>query len=165
MTVSDQVLTAIEKFLTKTPALYRCTEVLPKTYLIPQGSRSWSKEDVFSKEPIRRFALALISNQAFLGSKLTNPFHYQKRDLSEVTVYRDGFPKTGTPFSTDDEKRGYMTTLDALAFDNHGHGTPFSNYTIQFLLVFDLTSTQQASHDFLHPELTSEAVSVELTFF
>ena len=71
MTVSDQGFTAIEKTLTKTPALYRYTEVLPKTYLSPQGCRSWSKEDVFSKEPIRRFARALISNQAFLGSKWT----------------------------------------------------------------------------------------------
>ena len=78
MTVSDHAFTAIEKTLTKTPAIYHYTEVLPKTCLIPQGSRSWSKEDLFSKEPIRRFALALISNQAFLGSKLTNPFHYQK---------------------------------------------------------------------------------------
>ena len=98
MTASDQVFTAIEKTLTKTPALYCNTEVVPKTYLIPQGSRSWSKEDVFSKEPIRGFALALVSNQAFLGSKLTNSFHYQKHDLSQVTVYRNGFPMAGTLF-------------------------------------------------------------------
>ena len=34
MTVSEQVFKAIEKTLTKTPALYRYTEVLPKTFLI-----------------------------------------------------------------------------------------------------------------------------------
>ena len=164
MTVSDQVFTAIEKTLTKTPALYRYTEVWTKICLIPQGSRSWSKDDVFSKEPIRRFALALISNQAFLGSKLTNPFHYQKHDLSEVTVYRNGFPIAGTPLSTDDEKRVYMTTMDALAFGYHGHGIPFSNYTNNFVLVFNLTSTEQASHDFFYPDLTNAAVSVELKF-
>ena len=162
MTVSYQVFAVIEKTLTKTPAIYRYTEVLPKIYLIPQGTRSWSKEDVFSKERIRRFALALISNQAFLGSKLTNPIYYQKHDLSEVTVYRNGFPIAGTPLSTDDEKRVYMTTIDALAFGYHGHGIPFSNYTNHFVLVFGLTSAQQASHIFLYPELTNAAVSVEL---
>ena len=31
-------------------------------------------------------------------------------------------------------------------------------------MVFDLTSTQEASHDFIHPELTNGSVSVELTF-
>ena len=164
MTVSDQVFTAIEKTLTKTPVLYRYTEVLPKTYLIPQGSGSWCEQDVFRKERIRRFALALISNQALLGSKLTNPFHYQTHDLSEVTVYRIGFPIAGTPLSTDDEKRVYMTAMEYFAFSYHGHGIPFSNYTNHFVLVLDLTSTQQASHDFLYPELSNAAVSVERKF-
>ena len=84
--------------------------------------------------------------------------------MSEVTVYRNGFPIAGTPLSADDEKRVYMTTMDALAFDYHGHGISFSNYTNNFVLVFELTSTEQASHDFLYPELTNAAVSVELKF-
>ena len=152
------------KTLTKTAALYRYTEVLPKTHLIPQRSRSWSKEDVFSKEPITRFDLALISDQALIDSKLTNPFHYQKHGLDEVTVYRNGYPIAGTPFSTGDERRGYMTTMDALAFGYHGHAIPFKNYTNHFLLDFDLTSTQQASNDFPYPELTNAAVSLEFKF-
>ena len=102
--MSDQVSTAIEKTLKKTPALYRYTEVLPKTYLVPQRSRSWSKKDVFSKEPIKRFALALISYDSFFGCKLTNPFYYQKHGLIEVTVYRNGYPITGTTLSAEDEK-------------------------------------------------------------
>ena len=31
-------------------------------------------------------------------------------------------------------------------------------------MVFVLTSTQQASHDFVHPELTNCSISVELNF-
>ena len=31
-------------------------------------------------------------------------------------------------------------------------------------MVFDLTSTQQASHDFIHPELTKSSISIELKF-
>ena len=55
-----------------------------------------------------------------------------------------------------------MTTMDALVFEYLGHGIPFSNYKIHLVLVFDLTSTQQAFHDFFYPELTNAAVSVEL---
>ena len=73
-------------------------------------------------------------------------------------------PIAGTPLATDDEKRVYSTTMDALAFGYHGHGILFTNYTNHFVLVFDLTSTQQAFHDFLYPELTNAAVSLELQF-
>ena len=31
-------------------------------------------------------------------------------------------------------------------------------------MVFDLTSTQEATHDFIHPELTKSLLSVELKF-
>ena len=31
-------------------------------------------------------------------------------------------------------------------------------------MVFDLTSTQEATHDFNHPELTKSSISVELNF-
>ena len=33
-----------------------------------------------------------------------------------------------------------------------------------FNRAFDLTSTQEASHDFIHPELTNYSISVDLTF-
>ena len=32
------------------------------------------------------------------------------------------------------------------------------------MMVFDLISTQQASHDFIHPELTNCSISFELKF-
>ena len=49
MTIADHILAATEKTLLKTPALYRYTEVLPRTFLSTTGIRSWSHEDVFSK--------------------------------------------------------------------------------------------------------------------
>ena len=50
MTLAAHVLTAIEKTLLKTLAVYRYTEVLPQTFLATTGIRSWSHEDIFSKE-------------------------------------------------------------------------------------------------------------------
>ena len=77
MTVTDFMLSSIEKTLSKTPAIYNCIEVLPKTFLATTGV-SWRQEDLFAKEPVRRMILAMSSNTAYLGTNRTNPFHYQK---------------------------------------------------------------------------------------
>ena len=97
MTVADHVLTAVEKTLLKTLAVYRYTEVLPQNFLATTGIRSWSHEDHVSKEPVQRMVIAMATNQAYLGTNRTNPFHYQKFNLSQIVVYRNGQPIVGTP--------------------------------------------------------------------
>ena len=164
MTVSDNVYSAIETTVTKTPALYRYTEIIPKTFLISTGVQSWSHEDVFTREPIRRFAIAMATNEAFLGAKSVNPFHFQKFNLNSITVYRNGYPVAGTPLQTENDKKLYLNSLEALAFGQHGHGVPYNDYANHYILVFDLTSTQQASHDYLYPELTNGSISISLRF-
>ena len=84
MTVSEQVFIAIEKTLTKSPALYRYTEVIPKTFLIPTGSRSWSKEDVFSREPIRRFALAFVNIYKHLEKRWSYQYIKKLHDFGDI---------------------------------------------------------------------------------
>ena len=46
----------------------------------------------------------------------------------------------------------------------NGHGIPLSEFQNHYIMVFDLTSTQEATHDFIHPELTNASISVELKF-
>ena len=116
MTIADHVLTSIEKTLLKTPAVYRYTEVLPRTFLATTGIKSWSHEDIFSKEPVRRMVIAMATNQAYLGTNCTNPFHCQKFNLSQIVVYRNGQPIVGTPVSTFFNHRIYFNTLEALNF-------------------------------------------------
>ena len=96
MTVTDFVLSSIEKTLLKTPAIYNYIEVLPRTFLATTGVQSWRQEDVFAKEPVRRMILAMSSNTAYLGTNRTNPFDYQKFQLNEIIVYRNGLPIAGT---------------------------------------------------------------------
>ena len=67
--------------------------------------------------------------------------------------------------STTDNKRIYYNTLEALDFVfNKSHGISLANYHNHYIMAFDLTSTQEASHDFIHPELTNCTISVELKF-
>ena len=125
---------------------------------------SWKHEDVFMEEPIRRLASAMNTNAAFVGNRVQNPFWYQKFDLSEITIYRNGLPIAGTPTSTIDDKRVYFSSLGSLAYIENGHGIPLNEFPNHYILVFDLTSTQEASHDFIHPELTNASITVELKF-
>ena len=106
----------------------------------------------------------MATNQAYLGTNCTNPFHYQKFNLSQIVVYRNDQPIVGTPVLTTYNHRIYFNTLEALEFlDKGGHGKTLDNYSNHFILAFELTSTQEASHDFIHPELTNSSISVQFT--
>ena len=64
MTVTDFVLSSIEKTLLKTPAIYNYIRVFPRTFLATTGEQSWRQENFFAKEPVRRMILAMSSNTA-----------------------------------------------------------------------------------------------------
>ena len=78
---ADHVLSAIEKTLLKTPAVYRYTEVLPRTFLATAVIRSWIQEDIFPEKPVQRMIIAMSTHQSYLGTNRTNPFHYHKFNL------------------------------------------------------------------------------------
>ena len=44
------------------------------------------------------------------------------------------------------------------------HGINLSENPDHFIMTFDLTSTQEASHDFIHPELTNCSIAEDLQF-
>ena len=114
MTVTDHVLSAIESTLLKTPAIYRYQEDVTKTFPATAGQRSWQQEDIFARESVRQIIIALNTDNEFLGTNLTNPFHYQKFGLEQVTLRRNGLPIASTPISTQDHKRLFFNTLSAL---------------------------------------------------
>ena len=84
--------------------------------------------------------------------------------MREIMVCRNGFATAGTPMSTNDNKRLYYNSMSALAYVENGHGIRLSDFALHFIIVFDLTSTQEATHDFIHPEPTNSSLSVELKF-
>ena len=164
LTLNDDVVSAIEKTLLSSPASYPYFKTITKTFLASTGLQSWKQEDVFSREPIRRLAICLNTNEPFLGSKQLNPFHFHKFNLEQICIYRNELPVADSPINTADVKRLYFNTMSDLAYIDNGHGISLSEYPNHFIMVFDLTSTQQASHDFFHPELTSCSISIELKF-
>ena len=109
--------------------------------------------------------IAMATNEAHLGINCTNPFHYQKFNLSQIFIYRNGQPIVGTPVLTTFNHRIYFNALEAVDFlDKGGHGITLDNYPKPFILAFDLTSTQEASPDFIHLERTNCSISVQPSF-
>ena len=164
MAVSEHAISSIEGVLLKTPAMYKYTEVIPKSFIIPNGQNSWKHEDVFMREPIRRIAIAMNTSAAFGASNRSNPYSYRKFGQRSITIYRNGAPIAGTPLETEDLKRAYFNSLSSLAFGTMSHGIPMEEFVNHYVLVFDLTSTLEASHEFIHPELTNSSISVEMSF-
>ena len=164
MTLNDTVVSAVEKTLLTSPAAYPYLETLTKTFLASTGLYSWKQEDIFAREPIRRLAICLNKNEGFLNNNRLNPFHFLNFNLELIYVYRNGLPVTDSPISTADVKRLYFNTNSDLAYIDNEHGISLTDYPNHFKMVFDLTITQQAFHDFIHPEQKNCSISVELKF-
>ena len=143
---------------------YPYLETIAKTFLAFTGLQSWKQEDVFSREPIRRLAICLYANEAFLQSKQLNRFHFRKFSLQQTFISLNGFPVADSPINTADVKRVYFNTMSDLAYIDSGLRISLSEHPNHFIMVFNLTSTQQASHDFIHPVLTNCSISIELKF-
>ena len=162
LTLNYDVVSAIEKTLLTSPASYPYLEILTKRFLAFKGLHSWKQEDTFAIEPIRRLIICLNTNEAFLDNNRQNSFIFRNFDLEQSYFYRNGLPVTDSPITTIDDKRLHFNTISDLAYIDNGHGITLTDHPIHFLMVFELTSPQQAPHDFIHPELTNLSISIEL---
>ena len=54
--------------------------------------------------------------------------------------------------------------MSDLAYIDNGHEKSLPENPNHYIMVFDLNSTQQASHRFIHPEFTNCSISIELKF-
>ena len=160
--MTDHVLSAIESTLVKTPANYPYMKKnLPK-HLLQQLVSAAGVRRIFLL--VRQILISMNTNNALLGTNRTNPFYYQNFGFEQITLRRNGLPIACVPISTEDHKRLYFNTLSALGLLQCGLGITLDNYRQHFIMCFDLTSTQQAAHEFLHPELNNCSVPIDLQF-
>lgn len=102
------------------------------------------------------------TNAKFTGSLGTNPFHYQKFGLREVRISRGGLPLVA--MNVENNVRPYYNTIKSISFDQDGPGIPLKDYNNHYILVFDLTSTQQADTEVYYPEVIGAGIRLELFF-
>ena len=67
-------------------------------------------------------------------------------------------------FDAGDNCRLYVTTMKAMNFQDNIPSISIDNFKHRYVLVFNLTSMQEATENFLHPELVGEPLRLELNF-
>ena len=147
------------------PVEYNYLETLAKTFIIPAipaRQNHFIQENIFNNALIRRIAIAMNTNSAFTGSFTENPFWYQQFDLRQIRILRGGQPIVG--FDTADNCCLYVTTTKAMNFQDDIPSIPIDDFKDHYVLVFDLTSMQDATENGHYPELGGEPLRLELNF-
>ena len=144
------------------PVEYNYLETLAKALIIPARQNQLIQENIFNNAPIRRVAIAMNTNSDFTGSFTENPFWYQQFGLRQIRILRGGQPIVD--FDTVDNCRLYVTTMKAMNFQDDIPSIPIDDFKDYYVLVFDLTSMQDATENCHYPELVGEPLRLELNF-
>ena len=102
------------------------------------------------------------TNSTFTGSFTENPFWYQQFGLRQIRILRGGQPIVDS--DTADNCRLYVTTMKAMNFQDDIPSIPIDDFKDQYVLVFDLSSRQDATKNCHSPELVGEPLRLELNF-
>ena len=148
--------------LDNAPVDYNYLKTLAKTFIIPARQNQFIQENIFNKAPIRRIAIAMNTKSVFTGSFTENPFWYQQFDLRQIRTLRGGQPIVD--FDTADNCRLYVTTMKAINFQDDIPSIPIDGFKDHYVLVFELTSMQDATENCPYPELVGEPLRLELNF-
>ena len=99
---------------------------------------------------------------SFTRSFTENPFWYQQFDLRQFRKLRGGQPFID--FDTADNCRLLVTTMKAKNFQDDISSIPVDDFKDHYVLVFDLTSMQDATENCHYPELVGEPLRLEISF-
>ena len=102
------------------------------------------------------------TNSAFTGVYTETPFWYQQFELRQIRLLRGGQPILDLVAA--DNCRLYVTTMKAMNFQDNSPSIPIDNFNEHYVLVFDLTSMQDATENCHYPELVGEPLRLELNF-
>ena len=144
------------------PVEYNYMETLAKTFIFPARQNQFIQENIFNNAPIHRIANAMNSNSAFAGSFAENPFWYQQFNPRDIRILRGGQPIVHN--DTTDNCRLYVTTMKTMIFQDDIPSIPVDNFKDHYLLVFDVTSMQDATEHCHYPDLFGEPLRLELYF-
>ena len=144
------------------PVEYKYLKTLAQTFIIPARQNQFIQENLFNNAPIRRVAIAMNTNSIFNGSSTENPFWYQQYDLIQFRILRGGQEIVDS--DTVDNCRLYVTTMKAMNFQDDIPSIAIDDFKDHYVLVFDLTSMQDATEICHYPELSGKPLRLELIF-
>ena len=148
--------------VTYNPVEFNYLETLAKTLIISFRQNQFIQENIFINDPVRRIAIAMNTNSAFTGSYTKNPFWYQQFELRQIRILRGG--QRIVDFDAADNCHLDVTTMKAMNFQDDIPSIPIDNFKNHYVLVFDLTSVQDATETCHYAELVGEPLRLELKF-
>ena len=102
------------------------------------------------------------TNSAVAGFCYENSFNYQQSHLRELRIIRGG--RAIISLDTTSPCRPSVTTMKAMQFNEDFPALPVEDFQTHCVLVFDLTSLQDAAEQLHHPELSGESLRLEVCF-
>ena len=99
---------------------------------------------------------------AFTGSYAENPFLHQQFDFRQIRILRGGQPVVD--FHAADNCCIFVTTREAIYIQDEIPSVAFDNFKHHYVLMFDLTSKQDATGKCRYPELVGEKLRPEINF-
>ena len=148
--------------LAHTTVEFNYLKTLAKTVIIPARQNHFFQEIIFNNAPVRRIAIAMNTNSAFTVSCTENPFWHQQFDLTQIRSLIGG--QLIVDFDAPDNCRLYVTTMKAMKIQDFIPSIPIDNFKDHYVLVFDLTSMQDATEDCHYQELVGDPLRLELNF-
>ena len=148
--------------LEREPAHYNYMETIARTFIIPSRQNQFIQQNVFNNAPSRRIAVVMNTNLAVAGPFHENLFNYQQFHLRELRIIRGG--RAIISLDTTSPCRPYVTTMKTMQFNEDFPALPMEGFQNHYILVFDLTSLQDAAEQLHYPELSGESLRLE-TFF
>ena len=137
-------------------------ETPANTFIIPARQNQFIQENIFNHYPVPRVEIAMNTNSAFTGCYTGNPFWFQQFELKQIGVLR--FRQPIVDFDAAVTCGLYVTTMEAMNFEDNNLSIPIDNFKDHYVLVFDLTSRQDAAETCPYPELVEEPLRLELNF-
>ena len=87
---SDAVRLAHIKALQKSAAKYPLRRVEVKSFTLPRGNLSWTKESMFLGQLPKRLIVGFVDNDAYNGSFQKNPFNFNHYNINFLSLVKDG---------------------------------------------------------------------------
>ena len=88
--ITPSLCLAHERILQQKTVKYPITRVECKVIHLPQGQKSFTHDNLFLGQLLKRIVLGLVNNRAFNGDISLNPYNFQHCNLNYLAVHLDG---------------------------------------------------------------------------
>ena len=98
-----------------------------KSFTVPRGTYSISKENLFLGQLPRRIVFSLVENESFNGDIKKNPFNLKHCSVNFVSLYRDGEQILSNPLQLNYSQNCYIRSFLSLFTDSGLYFNDFGN--------------------------------------